>query len=121
MQIDFNQPNRPLSINEANRMHWAQKRRRLAPWKIATTAAYQAARTPKFDHPVVITITLTFERKARRDAHNYTGTVAKTIVDALVTAGMILDDTSDWVTINDPVLRIGPDNRCHIQVERRPQ
>lgn len=121
MQIDINQPNRPLSINEANRMHWAAKRRRLEPWRVSALAAYTAAQRPKFDTPVEITVTLTFAKRGRRDSHNYTGTVIKAIVDTLVQAGMIPDDNAEWLTVNDPVIRIDADNRCHIQVKRRPR
>lgn len=119
LDIDFAQPNRPLSINEANQLHWAVKKRRLDPWRTATFAAWTAAGRPVVDGPVTVTVTFSFARHGRRDAHNYVGTNVKTIVDTLVSAGMVPDDTPDWVTVVDPVLRVDPADRARIVVERR--
>jgi hypothetical protein len=52
--------------------------------------------------PITIEVSLCFSRAGRRDAHNYTGTVVKTIVDELVRCGLVPDDTPEWVTVKDP-------------------
>jgi len=105
MQLSFIAPTRPLSINESNRMHWASRKRRLDPWRICVRAAYNSAKPSELvavkNKPVTIEVSLSFPRAGRRDAHNYTGTVVKTIVDELVRCGLVPDDTPEWVTVKD--------------------
>ena len=120
MELSFKQPNTPLSINESNRLHWAARRRRLEPWGIACWAAWQAL--PKKEQQplnarITVTVTLTFAKRGRRDPHNYTGTVVKKLVDTLAGhIGLVPDDTAEWVVVQDPVLRVGDDNLCHIHI-----
>lgn len=122
IELAFPAPSHPLSINESNRMHWADRRRRLQPWATATVAA--ARSTPGFatacanPEPVTIHVSLPFLRKARRDAHNYTGTVVKAIVDALVREGLVPDDTPEWVTVEDPTLVV-PCTNVHVRIQPR--
>jgi hypothetical protein len=52
---------------------------------------------------------LPFRGNCRRDAHNYTGTNVKAIVDGLVRAGIVPDDNPDWVTVLDPEFRVVKD------------
>lgn len=116
----FTAPNRPLSVNEANKMHWATRRLRLAPWKELTRAAYRATATTKTGVPVEVRITLPFERNARRDPHNYTSTTVKAIVDVLVVEGLVPDDTAEWVTVYDPALVVDKHLTVRVEVfERR--
>ena len=68
--------------------------------------------------PAVVWVTLTFREKRRRDPHNYVGTVVKALVDGLVRVGVWPDDTPEWVTVAEPVLRIG-DPWVEIQLEER--
>jgi crossover junction endodeoxyribonuclease RusA len=117
--IQFEQPTHPLSINEANRMHWAARRRRLDPWHARTFLYAKALEIDTQTEPVNIKLTLTFPRGGRRDPHNYVGTVVKTVVDALVRAGIVPDDTPDWVTVVDPEIRVAKDNLATITIERR--
>jgi hypothetical protein len=129
--MEFSAPNRPLSENEKRKMrHWAQWRRRLDPWKDATKAAWLASsakdRKKIKDVGVNVLVELPFERKSRRDPHNYVGTNVKTIIDALTTKvdtksdtitwdGAWPDDTPEWVTVLEPVLTIGTDvARVHL-------
>jgi hypothetical protein len=120
MELTFTAPTRPLSINESNRMHWAARKRRLEGWKLLTIAAYRDAEKKEKasveGKPCTIEVHLPFERAGRRDAHNYTGTVVKTIVDALVTAGLVPDDTPEWVTVKDPQLVVDKTSRVRIIV-----
>ena len=122
--LRFPQPNRPLSINEANKMHWAARRRRLEPWRTATALELRGIQTEEgIEYPcrVRVSVTLTFARARRRDPHNYTSTVVKTIVDAIVASKLIPDDTADWVTVTDPTIRVDADNVCTITIERDPK
>lgn len=116
VSFTFTAPNRPLSINEANKMHWAKKRLRLAPWKELVRDAYREATKGTTGVPVKILVWLPFERKARRDAHNYTSTMVKMIVDILVAEGLVPDDTPEWVRVEDPELVIDPQLRVHVEV-----
>jgi len=114
VDLTFTAPTRPLSVNEGS--HWAARRRRLEPWKDAawvTAQNYrrQAARSAPGRPvvPITVQVVLPFRGRARRDAHNYTGTVVKAVVDGIVRAGLVPDDTPDWVTVLDPEFSIQPD------------
>jgi hypothetical protein len=115
VRLTFTAPNRPLSINEANSMHWAAKRRRLEPWRQEVWLRWLALpddeRRAFTDAPGVITVAveLPFARAGRRDPHNYTSTVVKALIDELVKAGMAPDDTPEYVTVAEPKLLVRKD------------
>lgn len=112
MQLTFTAPNRPLSINEANSMHWAARRRRLEPWRkevwLRWLALPDADKKAFTDAPgvILVEVTLPFARAGRRDPHNYTSTVVKALIDELVQAGMAPDDTPEFVTVAEPKLLV---------------
>lgn len=116
--LEFPAPTEPVSINKANTLHWAARVRLLGPWRDLTRQVAQLALTaylrerrdwwPK-DQPVNIQVALPFRTAVRRDPHNYTGTVIKSVVDGLVLAGVIPDDSAEWATIMDPELDIQRD------------
>lgn len=131
VELTFLAPTKPLSINEANRMHWAQKRRRLDPWKEATRYAWlQVARQHKYvrDLPCTVEIHIPFSDKRRRDPHNYSSTNQKSVIDALVRQTEALpngkrvvvwdgcweDDNPQWVKTLEPVLYQGTD--CKVRI-----
>lgn len=118
-QITFKAPNRPMSINEANKLHWAKKRMRMSPWKETFRAAYRQQELSPADQPVIVFVSLPFERKARRDPHNYIGTVVKGLVDVLVNEGYLKDDTQEYLTVVDPELRITKDEMVHVLIFER--
>lgn len=117
VDLTFTAPTRPLSINKSNGMHFAARRRLLDPWE---DAAWATARNARFAMarevrqvqwtpvPVTVQVVLPFHTRARRDAHNYTGTNVKAVVDGLVRAGIVPDDTPEWVTVLDPEFAIVP-------------
>lgn len=109
--LSFPAPTVPLSINEAHRLHWAARRKRTDPWRdIAILAAREAVlREHWTPTPISIRMELPFRQKARRDPHNYVGTVVKAVVDGLVRGGIIPDDLPEWATIVEPVLPIQAD------------
>ena len=119
MQITFEQPNRPLSINEGNKLHWASRRGRLDPGGVALFVAARQAGGTASTGPIEVRVTLTFPRNARRDPHNYVGTVVKKLVDTLVGLGVVPDDTADWVTVIEPELRVAPDNLATVSIAQR--
>jgi Holliday junction resolvase RusA-like endonuclease len=121
IRLTFPQPNRPLSINEGNKLHWAARRRRLEPWRDETLLALRGIQTEEgIEYParISVQVTLTFPRAARRDPHNYTGTVVKTICDAIVASSLVPDDTAEWVVVLDPIIRIASDDTCTVTIER---
>lgn len=118
--LTFPAPNVPLSINESNRMHWAARSRRLKPWKLlAEVEARNNYKQPANVVPVLIKITLPFDRKGRRDPHNYSSTVVKSIIDGLVAAGVVPDDTDAWVEVADPILQVCPAGWVRIEITER--
>jgi len=108
--LTFAPPTHPLSENESRRMHWAARSRRLKPWAICTAAAWRVASQEDRDtlkgQRVLIQVSIPFSRAGRRDAHNYTSTCIKTIVDALITEGMAPDDTPEYVRVDEPHLMV---------------
>lgn len=115
VDLTFTAPTTPLSINKAKGRHWAANKRLLEPWK---DAAWVTARNalvqglwpyPTNSRAISVQVVLPFRGRARRDAHNYTGTVVKAVVDGLVRARLVPDDTPEWVTVLDPEFSIQPD------------
>ena len=112
MILEFRQPNNPLSINKGNALHWAQRRRILNPWKeaIQTEWLLHKEEWPEVQgKPCVVQVSLWFRTNHRRDPHNYTGTVVKALIDALVQVGVWPDDTPEWVTVLDPKILLPHD------------
>lgn len=124
--LEFNAPAAPLSINQGNTMHWAKRRRILEPWGDLAWVHARNYRTRNGYTPVPVEIqpAYQFRNARRRDAHNYTGTVTKAIVDGLVRAGLVPDDTPEWVTVLDPILTLNRDKtvplRCTLTIRPRP-
>lgn len=98
-------PAAPLSLNQERTMHWAQRNRRLDPWKITTFWMAKEAKLPAAvaGCSAIITAVLPVRGHYRRDPANYYPTV-KAIVDGLVLAGVWSDDTPEYVTVNEPIL-----------------
>lgn len=101
--LRFPIPTRPVSINEVAGGHWAKRQRAVKPWR---EAAFHACREAGLGElpPSVVAVALPFRTNRRRDPHNYVGTVVKGIVDGIVAAGCLPDDTPEWVEVRDPEL-----------------
>lgn len=115
-------------------MHWAAKRRRLEPWGDSTRYAWLTADRRKRKlvqgKPCTVEIHIPFPDRRRRDPHNYSSTVQKVIIDALVTKtetvgtarpvcvvtweGCWEDDNPEWVKTLEPVLYEGTE--CKIRI-----
>ena len=97
-------------LNSNQRLHRMVSAARIRQWRGA--AEHHAAidqRWAPFECPVHIVCTVHKTRAGRWDAGNLYPT-AKAIVDGLVDAGVIPDDSNEWVT--------GPDMRAG---EKRPE
>jgi hypothetical protein len=121
MILTYTAPTRALSENESRRLHWASRKRRLDPWALVTAAAWRSADDAERDtlsgKRIAVHVSIGFPRGGRRDPHNYVGTVVKTIVDALVRAGMCEDDTPDYIEVREPKLKVDKTEQVMIFLE----
>lgn len=95
-------------INANDRLHHMVKAKLTKAWR---DAAYMAVLgiplrdRPHDMHPAHITVAYRFPNNRRRETSNLQPT-SKAIVDGLVDAGVVPDDSDQYV--------VGPDNRRHI-------
>lgn len=117
----FQQPSTPLSINKANSMHWATKRRYMEPWRMCIRAAYIRYTILRElpIAPVVIEFQFTFPKNVRRDPHNYIAPLVKGLIDELVDLHLVPDDNAEWVSVVEPKLRVDKDNLCYVKISLR--
>ena len=108
IELRFAPPTKPWSTNEDRTLHWAARAKRIKAWRVAARAACVQQAVAAMG-PAVVSIELPFARGGRRDPMNYIGTCFKAAIDGLVDAGLWPDDTADYVTIEQPVLRGGGD------------
>lgn len=106
-----------LSMND--RGHWRKHNSAIRAWREAAWAEATRQRHSYIVTPAMVCVTLDVPDKRRRDPANYFATV-KPIVDGLVDAGWWPDDTPEWVTVVEPILRVvkGP---LMVTVELRPR
>lgn len=124
--LTFVRPGPLLSENTARGAHWARVRADLKPWHDAAWAATRNAtvtRRSGWDWsrpvPVTVQVVLPFKATRARDPHNYTGTVVKAIVDGIKDAGLVPDDTADWVTVLDSRLIVSPSPVVTVLIQER--
>jgi Holliday junction resolvase RusA-like endonuclease len=120
-RIVFKAPGPPLSENQSRRMHWAAVNRQLKAWKMSAHAAAVAAQElsagPERLGKSTVLVYLPFTTHRRRDAHNYTGTVVKAIIDGLVSAEVWEDDNTNFVTVLDSVLYVTDTATVFVEIE----
>jgi Holliday junction resolvase RusA-like endonuclease len=93
----------PLTSNQ--RLHWAAKA------KITAKVRAEAAEVFAQDRPaerVEVTLTWFVKDKRRRDADNLVPTL-KALCDGLVDAGIVPDDTPEYMVKHMPVIKYNPD------------
>jgi crossover junction endodeoxyribonuclease RusA len=115
--ITFPRPTKALlSMND--RKHWRPRAIAVHTWRAYASAHGQALRSKGYP-PSMVCVTLDVPDKRRRDPANFFPCV-KAIVDGLVDAGLWPDDTPEWVTVVEPVLRVvkGP---LMVEVTLRPR
>jgi hypothetical protein len=88
-------------INANHRSHWAAKAARTRTWR--WTACIKARGLKPVEGKAHIVITISFTDRRRRDVGNLQPT-AKAIVDGIVDAGVLPDDSDRYL--------IGPDMRA---------
>jgi crossover junction endodeoxyribonuclease RusA len=97
----------PLNANQ--RLHWRQRSQRVALIRDTVTLLARNAHIPAANH-IVVQLHFQPGDKRRRDASNLVPT-QKPAVDGLVQAGIVPDDTAEWVTEHMPKLHPGPGKR----------
>lgn len=109
----FPQPDKLMNLND--RSHWAVRRRQVKAWREA--AAWHALQLPKVARPmagpVLVDIALPVRRNGRRDAHNFMPT-CKAIIDGLVDAGVVPDDSTRYLATRDPSFVVGSMVTVHL-------
>jgi crossover junction endodeoxyribonuclease RusA len=105
MEIVFPVPGPAVTAN--SRQHWAVKRRALAPWTAALTAAWIEAGCPRDLGPSTVTITFGVRDRRRRDPSNLMPT-QKRLIDDLVKLGVWPDDCPAFVTEAMPSVEVSP-------------
>lgn len=121
--FNFEPPDKVWTINE--KPHWSIAASMKSSWRSAGAVYGRKARIdaklprPSFCDGVRVQVYLPFRTKRQRDAHNYTGTVVKAIIDGLRDAGLFPDDTPEYVTVMDPILDVGGENLVTVEITRR--
>ena len=113
-------PLTPPSINLYQHFHWARKRLVKQEWTEWVWALVnQQGRKLKGCKQVHVSATIYFPRGARRDPQNYAATLYKFLDDGLVQAGVIPDDTAEYISHDEPVLTVdehGPATLIRLEV-----
>ena len=110
-------PTTPPSINPYQHKHWAIRKRVKDEWVEMIWGYLKEQGHPKNCRHVHVSAYITFKNKRVRDASNYASTLYKFLDDALVTAGVIPDDTAQYISHDEPVLRVG--DRAETVIEIR--
>jgi hypothetical protein len=108
-EISFPPPTPPWSTNKT--LHWAKRAILKKDWRGTTCIMARSLRNLP---PCNVQVEIPFTTNARRDPHNYTGTVVKSIIDGLVDAGVWPDDTVGYVTVMDPICYKGDEVRIRL-------
>lgn len=102
----FYAPDKLMNLND--RLHWAAKARLVRTWR--NQAGWSALQLPKecrpMPGPILVDVELPVTRTGRRDGHNYAPTV-KAIIDGLVDAQVVPDDSTRWLATRDPTFVVG--------------
>lgn len=110
--IQFAWERPPLNANQ--RLHWAAK---ASKTRMIRDASRIAARTilPTASHLTVQLVWVVTDRR-RRDSDNIYPTF-KAMCDGLVDAGIVPDDTPEWMTKLAPIIRHEPGGTARLELE----
>lgn len=106
--IDLVKGRPPLNAND--RMHWARKASLTQAVRETTAWRVKAHQLQPARHLTVQLHYAPGDRRKRRDPANLCAT-SKPAIDGLVDAGLVPDDTPEWVTELMPVIEPGPQPR----------
>jgi len=99
--LRFDYPRPPITANKS--YHWREKARLTKD--IRTATAFLAARLPALGKCRVSLVWVVTDRRRRDGGENVTPTM-KPMIDGLVDAGVVTDDTGDLVVRDSPTVRV---------------
>ena len=107
----------PVSMNVQERMHWAAWHREKLLWKndIFYLVKESGNAIPRGLPHIWIEIKIYFKKVRARDESNYEPMIIKPLLDALVDAKIIENDTAEYVT-RPGVVEIGIDKRPRTEI-----
>lgn len=111
----FPPPALPWSTNQDRNLNPYDRANRIKEWKQTVQWVWMmggktdadvgvAGKWPAEPTPMLVELTIPFTKNRKRDPHNYCGTVLKAIIDGLVIAANLPDDTPEWVGHREPKL-----------------
>lgn len=109
--LTFDWPRPPLNANQ--RLHWAAKSKLTAQVRGATQV--KAHRIGADDH-IIVQLTWVVTDKRRRDSDNIYPTF-KAMCDGLVDAGIVPDDTPQYMDKRAPLIRYEPGGIARLELE----
>lgn len=109
------------STNDDRKINKHERHRLIQTWKEAARLAMRSWLNthPDVSRPLpfaVVQVVIPFDKRRRRDPHNWCGTVLKAVVDGMVKAGAWPDDTPEWVGHREPVLYVTKDRGARPEV-----
>lgn len=107
----------PLTANQ--RLHWARKARLTSDVRSAAYLAFLAKWADNGEYGrVEVNLTWFVKDKRRRDVDNIVPTL-KALCDGLVDAGIVPDDTPEYMVKRMPEIRFDPTEPAHFLLEVR--
>jgi len=100
-------PARAWSTNQDRNMNPYERAALIKLWKVAAKTHYRSHFGKAALAPSIVQIDIGTKTNAKRDPHNYCGTVLKAVIDGLVMAGCWPDDTPRWVGHREPIFHKG--------------
>lgn len=124
-------PAKLISINEVAGKHWGAVHGLKERWRDAgywhgadLRGRLIKGRVVHLLDPVEVQFDFDVLSNARRDGHNYAGTVCKWFIDGMVKSGLLFDDSSDHLTLKDSTFsrtdRITPQMRVTLETPNEP-
>ena len=113
-ELWFPPPAKPWSTNQDRNLNPYDRADRIKQWKQTVQWVWHGASSneeigamgewPEEPTPMLVELTIPFTKNRKRDPHNYCGTVLKSVIDGLVIAAGLPDDTPEWVGHREPKL-----------------
>lgn len=112
--LTFDWPRPPLNANQ--RLHWAQKAKLTKRVRAATCWYALAKKLDKTRPSIIVQLTWVVTDKRRRDSDNIYPTF-KAMCDGLVDAGIVPDDTPEYMDKRAPTIRYEPGGFARLELE----
>jgi crossover junction endodeoxyribonuclease RusA len=115
----------PPSLSPNARVHWSQRCEVVATYRMIAKSRGWAAlcdaeenRQPAWPPAFAMTVTLVTKNNRRRDLDNLLA-ACKPLIDGLVDAGLLIDDSSRYLTSITVQREVDPGCEPHVRVELR--